>query len=208
MLRKRTKGWKYIVLVTTMTLNQRIPVQGELKFQNVTESRLSINDVLQRILRFMAQDPASLYHFVIGSDSQVYRGYTKFVTGIVIHRPGKGAWACYRQVIVPREMTSVKEKLSMETSLSQEVASYFAGDAVHQMEEVLLPYVYQGASLQSFIDIDAGTRPIVNKTSLYVQEMVERVEAMGIYRARVKPESVVASSYANRYTKNPSRKVM
>lgn len=199
---------KYIVLVTTMTLNQRIPVQGELKFQNVTERRLSFDDVLQRILRFMAQDPASLYHFVIGSDSQVYCGYTKFVTGIVIHRPGKGAWACYRQVIVPREMTSVKEKLSMETSLSQEVASYFAGDAVHQMEEVLLPYVYQGASLQSFIDIDAGTRPIVNKTSLYVQEMVERVEAMGIYRARVKPESVVASSYANRYTKNPSRKVM
>ncbi|WP_213586064.1 ribonuclease H-like YkuK family protein [Paenibacillus sp. J2TS4] len=191
-----------------MTINERFSKQEEMRFQNVTESRLSFDDVLQRILRFISQDPESLYHFVIGSDSQVYRGYTKFVTGIVIHRPGKGAWACYRQVIVPRELTSLKEKLSMETSLSQEVAAYFAGDAVHQMEELLLPHVYQGAELQSFIDIDAGTKPVINKTSLYVQEMVERVEAMGIYRARVKPDSYVASAYANRYTKKPSRKVM
>ncbi|MGG1311492.1 ribonuclease H-like YkuK family protein [Cohnella laeviribosi] len=180
----------------------------EMVFQNLSESRLSVDDVMVRITRFIAQDPKSAYHFVIGTDSQVHRGYTKFVTGIVIHRLGKGAWACYRQLALPRELTSVKEKLSLETSFSQSVASCFDEAALARMEELLLPYVYQGAMLETFIDIDAGTEPIVNKTSLYVQEMVERVEAMGSYAPRVKPDAFVASAYANRYTKKPIRQVM
>lgn len=180
----------------------------EPRFQNTTESNLTLDDVMQRILRFIAQDPRAAYQFVIGTDSHVHRGYTKFVTGIVIRRLGKSAWACYRQVIVPRELRSIREKLAMETSFSQQVAAYFDEKAVSRMEEMLLPYVYQGAMLEMYIDIDAGTEPIVNKTSLYVQEMVKRVEAMGNYSPRVKPEAYVASAYANRYTKRVARRVM
>ncbi|MFB9327537.1 ribonuclease H-like YkuK family protein [Paenibacillus aurantiacus] len=181
---------------------------GDLRFQNVSESGMTLEDVMNRMLRFIGQDLRCAYHFVIGTDSQVFRGYTKFVTGIVLHRPGKGAWACYRVVVLPREVISLREKLSYETALSQELAAYFADDLLHIMEAPLLPYVYQGASLESFIDIDAGTEPVVNKTSLYVQEMVERVEASGVFLARVKPESYAASAYANRYTKRPVKKVM
>ncbi|WP_244226590.1 ribonuclease H-like YkuK family protein [Paenibacillus protaetiae] len=176
----------------------------ELSFQNLSEKRLSLYDVMDRILHFMASDPHSSYQFVIGTDSQVFNGYTKFITGIIMRRIGKGAWACYRQVVVPREFTSIKEKLMYETALSQEVAYYFTRDGgVRRMEEFLLPYVYQGASLELFIDIDAGTEPIVNKTSLYVQELVDQVHGMGIYEPRVKPDAYGASSYANRYTKKP-----
>lgn len=181
----------------------------ELRFQNISESKLSFDEVSQRIFQFIAHDPKAHYHFAIGTDSQVHNGFTKFITGVIIRRMGKGAWACYRQVIVPREFTSLREKLTMETSLSQEMACYFSVDAVRRMEELLLPYVYQGAALETFIDIDAGTEPFVNKTSMYVQEMVARVEAMGMYAARVKPDSYCASAYANRYTKKPARcKVM
>ncbi|WP_409347307.1 ribonuclease H-like YkuK family protein [Paenibacillus sp. MBLB4367] len=188
-----------------MTITKRFSMPTEMIFQNVTESKLSMDDVHQRIQRFIGQDPRSCYHFAIGTDSQVHRGHTKFVTGLIIRRLGKGAWACYRQVVVPRELTSVKEKLALETSLSEEVACHFADDGVKRMEELLLPYVYQGASLELFIDIDAGTQPIVNKTSLYVQEMVDRVSAMGVYAPRVKPDSYAASAYANRHTKRPVR---
>ncbi|WP_245856149.1 ribonuclease H-like YkuK family protein [Paenibacillus rigui] len=192
-----------------MTRKEGMTMNPDLRFQNITESKLSFDEVVHRILRFMAQDPKAHFHFAIGTDSQVHQGCTKFITGIIIRRLGKGAWACYRQVIVPRELTSLKEKLTMETSLSQEMACYFSVDAVRRMEEQLLPYVYQGAVLETFIDIDAGTEPFVNKTSLYVQEMVARVESMGMYAARVKPDSYCASSYANRYTKKPvRRKVM
>lgn len=190
-----------------MTRKPRYPAEKELRFHNVSESNLSFDDVLQRILQFVAQDPRAAYHFVIGTDSQVHRGYTKFVTGIIIRRVGKGAWACYRQIVLPREIVSLKEKLAMETTFSQEVAWSFSLHAIPKMEELLVPYVYQGASLELYIDIDAGTKPIVNKTSLYVQEMVKRVESMGTYAPRVKPDSYAASAYANRYTKRPVRKV-
>lgn len=180
----------------------------ELVFQNMTERGLNATDVLDRILRFIAQDPSGAYHFMIGTDSQVHPGHTKFVTGIIIHRLGHGAWACYRQVALRRQLTSIREKLMLETSFSQQVAAYFDTDALERMEDLLLPHVYQGASLETYIDIDAGTEPAVNKTALYVQEMMERVEATGIYAPRVKPEAYAASSYANRHTKKPVRFVM
>ncbi|QMV44943.1 hypothetical protein FPL14_08285 [Cohnella cholangitidis] len=174
----------------------------ELSFQNLSESRLSIHHVLDRILHFIGQDPSSAYQFVIGTDSQVHRGHTKFVTGIVIHRIGRGAWACYRQLALPRQLSSIREKLTLETSFSQRVAGYFDACVVGQMEDLLMPHVYQGATLETYIDIDAGTEPVVNQTALYVQEMMDRIESMGLYAPRVKPDACVASSYANRFTKN------
>lgn len=198
----------YVVQVKTMTMMKQISMLDELDFQNLTESHLCMEDVQDRILRFIAQDPRASYHFIIGTDSQVHRNYTKFVTGILIYRLGKGAWACYRQVVIPRKLTSIREKLMLETSFSQRVAGFFDEDALKQMEDLLLPHVYQGASFQSYIDIDAGTDPIVNRTSRYVKEMVDRVEAMGRYVPRVKPDAYAASAYANRYTKSPVTKAM
>ncbi len=184
-----------------MTRKRPYGMQDGLAFQNVSERGLSLDDVQLRILAFMEEDPKAEYHFVVGTDSQVFRGYTKVVTGIIIRRMGRGAWACYKQAILPRELRSLREKLAIETSMSQEIAGYFAGEPLEKMEELLLPYVYRGAALERFIDIDAGTHPTINKTSLYVKEMVERVEAMGIYSARVKPDAYGASAYANRFTK-------
>ncbi|MFC5471379.1 ribonuclease H-like YkuK family protein [Cohnella suwonensis] len=180
-----------------------ISAWDDLSFQNLSESGMSVDRVLEKIIAFIAKDPKGTYQFVIGTDSQVHRGQTKFVTGIVIHRIGRGAWACYRQVGLPRQLTSIREKLTLETSFSQRVAGYFVeSEAVRRMEDLLVPYVYQGARLRTYIDIDAGTEPIVSKTAQYVQEMVDRVEAMGGYAPRVKPEACVASSYANRFTKS------
>ncbi|GIQ64578.1 hypothetical protein PACILC2_31460 [Paenibacillus cisolokensis] len=179
-----------------------------MRFQNLSESGMTVTDVQERIIRFIERDPKASYQFAIGTDSQVHRSHTKFATGVVIHRLGKGAWACYRQTVIPRELTSIREKLTLETTFSQQVAQWFDEDFIRRMEEALLPYVYQGAMLQTYIDIDAGTEPIVNKTSLYVQEMINRVESTGLYVPRVKPDSYVASAYANRYTKKPASIVM
>lgn len=51
--------------------------------------------------------------------------------------------------------------------------------------------------MEGHIDIGSGNR---NKTRIFVEEMVSRIEAMGI-EPKIKPESFVASTYANRYTK-------
>jgi predicted RNase H-related nuclease YkuK (DUF458 family) len=187
--------------VMGLTMMSMISRWDDICFQNLTESSLTIHQVLERIMGYMSEDPKGVYHFIIGTDSQVHRGHTKFVTGIVIHRLGGGAWACYRQIAVPRQLTSIREKLTLETSFSQRIACFFDAVVFTQLEEIVLPYSYQGATLEAYIDIDAGTEPNVNRTALYVQEMIDRVEAMGLYAPRVKPDAFAASTYANRYTK-------
>ena len=51
--------------------------------------------------------------------------------------------------------------------------------------------------MEGHIDIGAEKK---NKTSEFVNEMVTRMEAMGV-EPKIKPNAFVASSYANRYTK-------
>jgi predicted RNase H-related nuclease YkuK (DUF458 family) len=70
------------------------------------------------------------------------------------------------------------------------------------MEDIVLPFVYQGASVEMFIHIDAGKDKLKNKTAMFVEEMVRRVESMGMVPV-IKPDSYVASSYANRFSKKP-----
>ncbi|MDF2923418.1 MAG: hypothetical protein K0R57_2332 [Paenibacillaceae bacterium] len=178
--------------------------QTQLLFQNVSERRLTLEDVFQRMQAFMHKDPKGVYRFVVGTDCQANARSTTFVTGIVIHRLGRGAWACYRKTVVPTRIYSIGQKLSMETSMSQETVAEFGTARLLALEDIVLPYVYQGASFSAFVDIDAGTDEFHNKTAPFVAEMVSRVESMGL-TARVKPEAVIASSYANRYTKSRSR---
>ncbi|WP_275691024.1 ribonuclease H-like YkuK family protein [Paenibacillus aceris] len=115
---------------------------------------------------------------------------------------GKGAWACYRQVIVHRALHSIKEKLSMETALSEEIATYFDEAKRQDMENIVLPHLYQGASFDMYIHIDAGDDETKNRTAKFVQEMVRRVESVGMVPV-IKPDCYVASAYANRFSKKP-----
>jgi len=188
--------------VMALVSTRQLPMIHEMVFRNVSESHMPLDEVFERIRRYMKAEPRASYQLIIGTDSHVHAGHTKFVTSIVIRRMGSGAWFCYRQVVIPREIRSVQEKLSLETAYSQEIATYFDHDKRSQLEDIVLPYVYKGAELQCFIDIDAGTDKVRNRTAAYVADMVGRVEAMGI-TARVKPEAVVASAVSNRYTKTP-----
>lgn len=176
----------------------------EMEFRNISEKKLQLEDVFARISGFMSSDPQRAYDLFIGTDAQVHSGHTKFITSVTIHRLGHGAWFCYRQVVIPREIRSLQEKLTLETTFSQEVALYFDDGKRELLENIILPYIYQGAALHFFVDIDAGTDELKNKTSAYVAEMVGRVEAMGL-SARVKPEAIGASTVSNRYTKIPYR---
>ncbi|CAN7529402.1 ribonuclease H-like YkuK family protein [Paenibacillus sp. LjRoot56] len=175
-----------------------------LEFRNTTERGLNLDTVHERILHFMRLDPVATYKFIIGTDCQVHTGHTKFITGVVIQRLGKGAWACYRQVIVPRALHSIKEKLSMETTLSEEIAMYFDENKRLEMENIILPHLYQGATFDMFIHIDAGDDENRNRTAKFVQEMVRRVESVGMVPV-IKPDCYVASAYANRFSKKPYR---
>ncbi|WP_163537015.1 ribonuclease H-like YkuK family protein [Gracilibacillus sp. YIM 98692] len=168
-------------------------------FKNLNEKNMSFEQVFERIVHFMKQTPNGDFSLMIGTDSQVHKRHTLFITGIVIQNKGKGAWACIREVNVPRKMTNLHERISFETTLSEEIFSMFTQDRKEQLYDIVLPHIYRGASfsIEGHIDIGAGQR---NKTRIFVQEMVSRIKSMGA-EPKIKPDSFVASAYANRYTK-------
>ncbi|TGB03870.1 ribonuclease H-like YkuK family protein [Halobacillus salinus] len=170
-----------------------------IKFQNLSHKDMDFEQVFQHIKTFIQQEPISEYKLMLGTDSQVHPTYTRFITGIVIQRVGKGAWACYRKQLVNRQMTTLHERISYETSLTEEVASLFTEPHKNELIEIILPHIYKGATftIEGHIDIGSGER---NRTRLYVNEMVARIESLGM-EPKIKPDSIVASSYANRYTK-------
>jgi uncharacterized protein len=168
-------------------------------FQNLQERDLSFEEVFERILRFMCRQPSGNYRLMVGTDSQVHPDSTRFITGIVIQNEGKGAWACIRKTIIPRRMEQLHERISFETSLTEEAVALFDEEKKNRMIDIVLPHIYQGATfaIEGHIDIGAGPR---NKTREFVNEMVARLESIGL-EPKIKPDAFVASSYANRFTK-------
>lgn len=168
-------------------------------FENLQEKNLSFEQVFERIVQFMKRDPRGIFRLMIGTDSQIHSHYTRFITGIVLHQERKGAWACIRRMAFPRKINNLHERISFETSLTEDIVAMFTENRKSQLIDIVLPHIYKGASfsMEGHIDIGSGKR---NKTSLFVEEMVSRIEAMGI-EPKIKPESFVASTYADRFTK-------
>ncbi|WP_286230669.1 ribonuclease H-like YkuK family protein [Neobacillus mesonae] len=160
---------------------------------------MSFEHVFKRIIEFMNAAPSGNFRLMVGTDSQVHKRHTVFITGIVIQNEGKGVWACIKKVVVPRKMTQLHERISLELSLTEEIVALFTEERKNELIDIVLPHIYKGATftMEGHIDIGAGKR---NKTSEFVKEMVTRMESMGV-EPKIKPNAFVASSYANRYTK-------
>ena len=158
---------------------------------------MEFETVFDHMLDFIRKDPRSSYVLAIGTDSQVHSEYTRFTSAIHLHRVGNGAWGCLRNFHVEREIKSLREKVSTETTLSQEIAYMFTPSHLERMTDLLLPYIDQGSNFHYEIHIDIGNK---GATREFIQEMVSRIKAMGI-DAKIKPDSYAASSYADKYTK-------
>ncbi len=172
-------------------------MNNDLVFYNTSANEMTFDEVFQQLLQFIKKDPASLYRLAIGTDSQVHQQGTKFITSIHLHRVGKGAWGCLKKQIITRRITSLKEKISLETIYSQEVASLFTEKHISKMAEILIPHIDNGADFIFEVHLDIGRK---GKTKHLIEEMTERILAIGL-QPKIKPNSYAASSYANKYTK-------
>ncbi|MFS0654314.1 ribonuclease H-like YkuK family protein [Bacillus sp. 179-C3.3 HS] len=166
-------------------------------FYNLSEDQLMFSDVVMRMKDFMLKDPRSVYVLSIGTDSQVNRNVTTFMTAIHLHRMGKGAWGCLTREVICRPMHSLREKISLETAFSQKVCVDILDGVLTELMDLLLPYAEEGADLRFEVHLDIGKK---GSTQDLIQEMTGMITAMGI-EVKIKPDSYAACSYANRYTK-------
>ncbi|NLG88261.1 MAG: hypothetical protein GX494_03450 [Clostridiaceae bacterium] len=166
-----------------------------MSYFNSTQKNMSFEDVLENIVRFIKASPDNRYRLAVGTDSQVKGRYTCFATGIHIHRIGQGAWCCVEKRIERKRYTSLKEKISMETLITYDVVFRLNEHLIYTLCELTENYKNFEFRLEAHIDI--GTR---GETRKLIREMVGYFESIGI-DAKIKPDSFVASSYANRFSK-------
>lgn len=145
---------------------------------------------------FIKVNPDCKYRLAVGTDSQVKGRYTCFATGIHIHRVGQGAWCCVSKIIENRRYRSLKEKIMKETSMTYEIAYMLNEQLMDSLCDFSIKYKNFDCRLEAHIDI--GTK---GETRKLIREMASYFQGTGI-DAKIKPDSYVASSYANRYSKN------
>ena len=120
--------------------------------------------------------------FIIGTDSQNYRGASKctFTSMLIAYNPGRGGTAILHKNTVPY-MDNLRQRLLMEAMRSLELAWHV--DAQIDSESVLTIHLDVNDSLKY-------------KSGRYRDELVGLIVAQG-FNARVKPDAWGASQVAD-----------
>jgi len=169
---------------------------GKMKFFNSVQKNMSFADVVASIRYFIKMNPDCKYRLAVGTDSQTKGKFTCFATGIYIHREGSGAWGCISKRIQNRRYISLREKISKETQLTYEFVNMLNTELMSSLYDFVARYENFDCRLEAHIDV--GTK---GETRRLIREMVGYFEGMGI-DTKIKPEAFVASSYANRHSRD------
>ncbi len=154
-------------------------------FISPTHGRLSLEEMVDDIRAYIAEDTSYQYKLIVGSDSQIRDG-TCFVTAIIVHRVGKGAHYYYTKRY-DRKITSLRQRIFYETSLSLEMADKLC-ECLSRKE---------GDNLKVEIHLDVGTH---GDTKELVKDIIGMVVGSG-FDARIKPHASGATKVADRHTK-------
>jgi len=156
-----------------------------MSFVSPTKGPIPFDTMFEDIISFITESPSSEYKLIIGTDSHA-RDDICFVTAVVIHRKGKGA-RYYYQKKRERNITSLRQRIFYETSMSLGVASRMAGKIARNG--------YSGLNVE--IHLDVGPK---GETKELVREIVGMVVGSG-FDAKIKPDSFGASKVADKHTK-------
>jgi predicted RNase H-related nuclease YkuK (DUF458 family) len=147
--------------------------------------KFNIGQVVQEIVRFMAEDRNRRYKIVIGSDSEGHiEEMMDFVTAIVVHRVGNGGRYFWRRIELPKFHT-LRDRIVQEVLLSLEVAK----------ETLIALKTFEAPRFDFEIHVDIGEN---GESKSMMQEVIGMIRAYN-FEARTKPESYAATNVADRH---------
>lgn len=157
-------------------------------FISPTHGKLKLDEMFEKIVEFINDEPDLEYSLIIGCDSQARESDICFVTAVVIYRTGKGGRFFYRREYETINR-SIRQRIFYETAKSLEIAS----DLTCRLaaDEMMREHVHVE------IHLDVGRN---GKTKEFIKEVVGMVVGSG-YDARIKPDSYGASKVADKYTR-------
>ncbi len=151
--------------------------------------KLTLNQVVHEILRFIKADIGRHYAITIGTDSErLQGGRADFVTAVVVHRVGNGGRYFWRRVELGKFHT-LRDRIIKEVMLSLEIA---------QKLLALLQEEFKGEEKVKWsfeIHADIGEN---GETKAMMQEVIGMIRAYN-FEAKTKPGSYAASNVADRH---------
>lgn len=160
-------------------------LQEQRIYNSITHGNLTFKEVLFHMGAFMLDDPKSTYTVIIGTDSQVYKEGVDFVNAIVLLRDGSGGIYFWKKQRINR-IFALQERMFHEASMSIELAT-----------QVMEEFKVEGMIRFNLeIHVDVGQ---TGKTREVINGVVGMVQGSG-FKVKTKPQSVGATSVADRYT--------
>ncbi|MGE4272752.1 MAG: ribonuclease H-like YkuK family protein [Desulfitobacterium sp.] len=155
---------------------------------SLTYGEVSFEEMYQLIRAYTAPNENVTYELAVGADSQNF-SYTKVPITIGVHKyvnnVGRGG-IFFAEIKKVKKITNTRQKIIYETNLSLEYAKRLQDR-----------FMEDGIDCKVAIHVDAGFN---GPSAQFVDEVSGWVKACG-FPCRVKPESYMASSVANRLSK-------
>ena len=154
-------------------------------FNNSFGTKLSVENVVSEIVKFVKEEPSYSYKVIIGTDSeQLQDNLADFVAAIVIHRVGNGGRYFWRRIDGERFYT-MRDRIH-EVVLSLELAKPLLKEL--GKAELAAKWTFE-------IHADIGEN---GPTHELIQEVVGMIRANN-FEAKTKPDSYAATKVADRH---------
>jgi hypothetical protein len=159
-------------------------------FFNPTRGNLKIEKVVDELVNYISEKPEKFYDIIVGCDSSSSEE-PHFPLAVVILRVGEGGRFFLKRIAYKgRKFYSYKTRILEEVFLSCQLALYlrekFEGN-LEKQENIRYQFRYIHA------DIGEG-----GKTKDMIKEVTGLIKGNG-FEPKIKPESFVASSVADRF---------
>jgi len=161
------------------------------QFYNPTRGNLKITQVIEEILGYMDNKPEKFYDIIVGCDSSSGEE-PHFPVAVVILRKGEGGRFFLKKIRYKnRKFYNWKTRILEEVLLSCELALFLRENLEKEIRKLSFLPNYQFR----YIHADIGEN---GQTKDMIKEVTGLIRGNG-FEPKIKPESFVASTVADRY---------
>jgi len=159
-------------------------------FFNPTKGNLKFDQMIEEILNYIRERPESFYDIIVGCDSSSGKEPT-FPVAIVVLRVGQGGRFFLKKISYKnRKFYSWKQRILEEVFLSCQLALHLKEVLTQKTKDK--DFNYQLRYIHADIGENGATRDMI-------REVIGLIRGNG-FEPKIKPESFVASSVADRYS--------
>ena len=164
-------------------------------FYNPTCGNLTLRGVMEEILNYMKEKPDKFYDIIVGCDSSSGDD-PHFPVAVVILRKGEGGRFFLKKINYPpdiqkKKFSNWKMRILEEVLLSCQLALFLKEKFEKKIKNNPLSFNYQ----LRYIHADIGEN---GQTKDMIKEVTGLIRGNG-FEPKIKPESYVASTVADRY---------